>query len=251
MNVNTAAQWVNTNVVPYIKEVNIGWIVVGNEMVPGPTANLVAQAMNNILSGLNSAGITTVKISTAINDYALGVFSPRSLPSAASFTPEATASLQGIVTWLSATNNPLFINVYPYFAFASKPYDVPLDYVLFNATRPVIDGNNKYYSLFEAMVDGFYAAMEKIGGDGVTLVVSETGWPIDGNVPYTNKQNAHIYNQKLVDKMKKGGTPRKPTTMLDIFIFSMFSSENKETAGGERNWGFYYPNLDPVYQLVF
>ncbi|KMT20022.1 hypothetical protein BVRB_1g000420 [Beta vulgaris subsp. vulgaris] len=247
MNTNTAMQWVNTNIVPFIREVDIGWITVGNEMVPGPNANLIPQAMNNLLSALNSARITNIKISTVVNANVLGVSSP---PSAGTFSDEASATMQGIVTWLNGTNNPLLINVYPYIAFASNPTQIPLDYALFNAQQPVIDGEYTYYSLFEAMVDAFYAALEKIGANNLNVVVSETGWPNAGNDPYTSKQNAQTYNQELIDKMKQTGTPRRPNNILDIFIFSMFN-EDKKAVGVEQNWGFHYPNMDAVYPLTF
>ncbi|CAO2834712.1 unnamed protein product [Amaranthus hypochondriacus] len=247
MNTNTAEQWVNTNVVPYTSEVDIGWITVGNEMVPSTTASFIPQAMNNILSALNAAGLTQIKISTVVNANVLSVSSP---PSAASFSPESIAFMQGISIWLAGTNNPLMVNLYPYFAYASNPSKIPLDYALFNTTQPVIDGNYKYFSLFEAMVDGFYTALEKIGGNNVTLVVSETGWPTKGNDPYTSTQNAEFYNQRLINKMKTVGTPKRPNDLLYIFIFAMFN-ENKKAPGVEQNWGMYYPNMDPVYPLKF
>uniref|UniRef100_A0A803MKD9 Glucan endo-1,3-beta-D-glucosidase n=2 Tax=Chenopodium quinoa TaxID=63459 RepID=A0A803MKD9_CHEQI len=246
MGVDFAMEWVNSNVVPYANEVDIEWIIVGNEMVPGPSADLIPQAMNNILSGLNSARLSNIKVSTVVNVNVLGVSSPPS----ASFSAETNKSMQGIVAWLAGTKNPLFINVFPYLALASRPKEIPLDYALFNAQQPIIDGTYKYYSLFEAMVDAFYVALGNIGGDSVTLVVSETGWPTAGNDPYTSKQNAQTYNQKLIDKMKRTGTPRKPKNLLDIFIFSVFN-EDKRAAGIYQNWGIHYPSLEPVYPLTF
>lgn len=138
MNLNTAMQWLNTNVEPYAKDVNIGWITLGNEMVPGePNAELIPQAMNNIQSGLNSAGLTNIKVSTVVSYSVLGVSYP---PSAGDFSSEATQLMTMIITWLAATNNPLLINVYPYLAFASDPQQVSLDFALFNPKQPIVDG---------------------------------------------------------------------------------------------------------------
>ncbi|KAL2926507.1 Lichenase-2 [Bienertia sinuspersici] len=206
--------------------------------------------MNNILSGLQAAGLTEIKVSTVVTVDVLGVSAP---PSAATFCPKASAIMEGIAVWLAGTNNPLFISVYPYSTFAANPYQIGLDYALFRARQPVIDGQYKYYSLFEAMVDAFYAAMDKVGGGNITVVVAETGWPTVGKDPYdpfTNKQNAHKYNQNLIDKMKDTGTPRKPLNILDIFIYAMYS-ENEKPKGVDQNWGFHYPNMDLVYPLKF
>ncbi|KAL2926505.1 Lichenase-2 [Bienertia sinuspersici] len=245
MDVNAAMKWVNTNVAPYIKEVDIKWITVGNEMVPGPGSNLIPQAMNNILSGLNAAGISQVKVSTVVNAAVLGASSP---PSAGTFSADASADMQGIVVWLAGTNNPLLVNLYPYFAYAENPGQISLDYALFKAQQPVVDGQYSYYSLFEAMVDAFNAALEKVSASNVTIVVSETGWPSAGNDPYTSKENAQSYNQNLIDKMKSKGTPRKPSNIMDIFIFAMFN-EDKKPSGVEQNWGLHYPNMDPVTNI--
>uniref|UniRef100_A0A803L085 Glucan endo-1,3-beta-D-glucosidase n=1 Tax=Chenopodium quinoa TaxID=63459 RepID=A0A803L085_CHEQI len=184
MNGNAAVEWVNTNVVPYAKDVNIGWIAVGNELVSAdPAAALITQAMGNILNALNAAQLTGIHVSTAISGRVLGVTYP---PSAGDFNNESKEIMIAIIKWLQTINSPLFINVYPYFAFASSPTDIPLNYALFNATNPVIDGPYTYTSLFDAMVDSFYAALDKNGGENLAVVVSETGWPTAGFEPYTS-----------------------------------------------------------------
>ncbi|XP_021748870.1 lichenase-2-like [Chenopodium quinoa] len=248
MNGNAAVEWVNTNVVPYAKDVNIGWIAVGNELVSAdPAAALITQAMGNILNALNAAQLTGIHVSTAISGRVLGVTYP---PSAGDFNNESKEIMIAIIKWLQTINSPLFINVYPYFAFASSPTDIPLNYALFNATNPVIDGPYTYTSLFDAMVDSFYAALDKNGGENLAVVVSETGWPTAGFEPYTSIQNAQTYNQKLIDKVKATGTPRRPSALLDCFIFAMFN-EDQKGEGVEQNWGLHYPNASPVYPLTF
>ncbi|XP_021748872.1 glucan endo-1,3-beta-glucosidase-like [Chenopodium quinoa] len=96
----------------------------------------------------------------------LGVASP---PPAASFSNDAGADMQGIITWLAGTNNPLLINVHPCYVFASNPYKITLDYALFSAKQPIVDGVTRYYSLFEAMVDAVYAASSRVGGSNVAV----------------------------------------------------------------------------------
>ena len=142
------------------------------------------------------------------------------------------------------------INSYPYLAYSSDPQHVSLDYALFKSTSPVVtDGSYKYYNLFDAMLDAYHAAFEKIGVSNLTLVVSETGWPSAGYEPYTSKLNSQAYNKNLVQHVRGGkGTPSRPDQRLNVFIFEMFNEDLKQ-AGIEHNFGVFYPNKKPVYPL--
>lgn len=57
-----ATRWVNRNVAPYKNNVSFGWITLGNEVIPGPFANCVAPAMNNIRNALRSIGLFRTKV---------------------------------------------------------------------------------------------------------------------------------------------------------------------------------------------
>lgn len=55
-----ASVWVNAHVVPYYEKVNIAYITVGNEVVPGDAAApFVANAIKNIMQALVTAGVKT------------------------------------------------------------------------------------------------------------------------------------------------------------------------------------------------
>ncbi|XP_074265084.1 glucan endo-1,3-beta-glucosidase-like [Silene latifolia] len=244
---NVANQWVATNVVPYKDDVIFGWIALGNEIVPAVASSSIPGAMQNIQQALNSVGLTGIKVTTVVNTAVLGASYP---PSAGEFNDASSGFMKGIINWLQSTNNPLLVTLYPYMAYASDPVNISLGYAQFNPENPIIDGQFKYYSLFEAMVDAFYAALEKNGGPNVPLVVAETGWPTAGNDPYTSVSNAQTYNQNLINKMKNVGTPKRGSSILDIFIFAMFN-ENQKPAGVEQNWGIHYPTMEPVYPLTF
>lgn len=171
-------------------------------------------------------------------------------PSAGAFSDAAAGPLKDIIQVLASSGAPILINVYPYFAYASNPGQISLDYALFRSTSPVeVDGNLNYYNLFDAMVDSFYAALEKIGGGGVGIGISETGWPSKGNEPFTSIDNAETYNKNFVKHVTSGiGTPRRPNVKYDGILFEMFN-EDLKAAGAEQNFGLFYPDTHPVYPL--
>lgn len=145
------------------------------------------------------------------------------------------------------------INVYPYLAYKSEPGNVRLDYAQFTATDTVVqDGDYSYRNMFDAMVDAFLAAMEKAGGN-VRVVVSESGWPSDGNGNATTSELAGTYNKNFMNHiLAKEGTPRRPDEYIEGFIFAMFN-ENQKPSGEEQHFGLFYPNKQPspVYDVPF
>ncbi|KAI9122900.1 hypothetical protein K1719_005789 [Acacia pycnantha] len=85
--------------------------------------------------------------------------------------------MTGILGFLATQANPLLVNLYPYFAYASDPKNIRLDYAQFSATDIVVqDGSFGYSNLLDAMIDSFYWAMENAGFADVEVVVS-SGWP--------------------------------------------------------------------------
>ncbi|XP_044511522.1 glucan endo-1,3-beta-glucosidase-like [Mangifera indica] len=245
-----ATAWVIAHVQPYANSVKIGWITVGNEVIPGPFAPFVGQAITNVRTALASVGLPPIPVTTVVAMTALSVSYP---PSAGAFSNDSLDAMRSIVQSLASAGSqkptPLMINVYPYFAYASNPVDISLDYAMFKGATPVVDGELKYFSLFDAMVDSFYAALEKINASNVPLIIGETGWPSAGNEPKTNKENAHMYNQNLIVHIKGNGTPRKPGQLLTAFFFAMFN-ENLKAPGVEQNFGLFTPQKQPVYPLL-
>nr|DAD24421.1 TPA_asm: hypothetical protein HUJ06_025885 [Nelumbo nucifera] len=206
----------------------------------------VAPAMNNIYNALLSIGLDRVKVTTAVPSNVLGRSYP---PSAGAFTPEVAGYMKEIATFLFHTGAHLMINVYPYFAYVSDPTHISLDYALFKSKGPVVvDGSLKYYNLFDAMVDAFNAALEKIDAADVLVAISESGWPSAGNEPCTSIANAQTYNMNLINHVTKGGTPRRPEHLMDTFMFAMFN-EDLKPAGVEQSFGFFHPDMKPVYPL--
>ncbi|XP_054805410.1 glucan endo-1,3-beta-glucosidase-like [Prosopis cineraria] len=149
-----------------------------------------------------------VKVTTSVSPKVLGKSYP---PSAGQFEDSVSNFMTDVTNFLHSIGAPLLINAYPYSALVNDPQHVALEPVLFQAKKPlVIDGEPEYFNLFDVMVDAFVAAAAKVvGREGVRVVVSETGWPVKGNEPYTCVENARNYNRNLKDHVERvGGTPR-------------------------------------------
>ncbi|VYS51355.1 unnamed protein product [Arabidopsis thaliana] len=241
-----ALNWVKTFIAPY-KNVAFNWITVGNEVIEGEIGRYVPQAMKNIKAALTEIGNSKIHVTTVISTAALANSYP---PSAGVFKPAITELITEIVSILSSTDSPLMVNVYPYFAYASDPSHVSLEYATFRSTSPVVtDGKYQYTNIFDATLDAFNVALEKINHGSVKVYVAETGWPTRGNDPYTSVENARAYNQGLLKKLTTGkGTPRRPNVPVITFFFEMFNEDLKQGAV-EQSFGFFDPNMAPVYDM--
>ncbi|THU66007.1 hypothetical protein C4D60_Mb05t09670 [Musa balbisiana] len=243
-----AAQWVNTNVKPHAdKDVRFRCICAGNEIIPGGLAEYVLPAMRNLDRALRAAALA-VPVTTAVHMATLGASYP---PSHGAFSDAARPVMASVVGFLAANNYPLLVNVYPYFAYADNPRDIRLDYALGTSDFAVVqDGSLGYTNLLDAMVDAMYSALEKVGGRGLQVIISETGWPSDGGFAAT-RENARTYNNKVVRRVRANrGTPKRPSSPLETYIFAMFN-ENRKPAGVERNFGLFYPDATEVYHVDF
>lgn len=185
------------------------------------------------------------KATTVVHAAVLGASSP---PSAGTFSDTARPVINGIIQFLSSQKSPLLVNLYPYFAYASDPINIRLDYAQFTASQAVVqDGDLSYSNLFDAMLDSFYWAMEKEGITDVNIVISETGWPHDGNGYFTTPELAATYNRNFIQHVGNG-TPKKPNGSVQGFIFAVFDEDEKDP-GVEQNWGLFSPNMQPNYDI--
>ncbi|XP_010907249.1 glucan endo-1,3-beta-glucosidase [Elaeis guineensis] len=246
-NTSAANDWVQQNVKAYSSSVSFKYIAVGNEVIPGAQAQYVLPAMRNIYSALSSAGLQNqIKVSTSVATSVLAESSP---PSHGVFSSAALTYLRPIVQFLASNGAPLLVNVYPYFSYVDSQGTININYALFTSSGTVVtDGQYKYQNLFDAIVDAVYAALEKVGGSNVTIVVSESGWPSAGGYAATIN-NAKTYNQNLINHVGQG-TPRRPGKTIEAYIFEMFN-ENQKSAGVEQNFGLFYPSTQPVYTINF
>ncbi|CAE5972252.1 unnamed protein product [Arabidopsis arenosa] len=206
--------WFVTNIEPYLADVNITFITVGNEIIPGE-----------------------------IGSYSYP-------PSAGDFTPQAREQLTPVLKFLAQTNTPILVNIYPYFAYAADPINIHLDCAIFNTDAVVVqDGPLGYSNMFDVIFDAFVWAMEKEGVKDLPMVVTETGWPSAGNKNLTTPEIASMYNGNFVKHVESGkGTPKRPNNSINGFLFATFN-ENQKPAGTEQNFGLYYTDMKPIYKL--
>ncbi|KAF5177338.1 Glucan endo-1,3-beta-glucosidase [Thalictrum thalictroides] len=248
---SAAATWVETNVRNF-PDVRIKYIAVGNEVSPAKNQQYVSfvfPAMQNIYSAIVAAGLQDqIRVSTAIDT---GVVTNSFPPSNGVFTDDARSFLVPIIRFLADNSRaPLLVNIYPYFAILGDQ-NLKLSYGLFTNSEPEFTdpGNNLVYqNLFDAILDSVYGALEKAGGSGLEIVVSESGWPSAGNREAT-VDNARTYNQNLINHVGKG-SPKTSGRPIETYVFAMFN-ENRKDPGTEQNFGLFNPNQQPVYPINF
>lgn len=127
-------------------------------------------------------------------------------PSAGAFRDEISIPLMlPILQFISSTASYVFINPYPYFAWAADSNVVSINYALFATGADqviVIDGSYTYTNLLDAQIDALIAAMESINCGGTNIAIGETGWPSNGDAgqPGANLKSAATYDRRLVRK---------------------------------------------------
>ncbi|CAM0885228.1 unnamed protein product [Alopecurus aequalis] len=233
---SNAAAWVQANVQAY-QGLIIKYIVAGNEVQDPDTQNIVP-AIRNLNAALSAVGLGGIKVSTAARfDVVTNTFPPSNGVFKESYMTD-------VVRLLAST-------VYPYFAYRDDPVNIQLNYATFQPGTSVRDNNNglTYTCLFDAMVDAIYAALERAGTPGLRLVVSESGWPSASGFAAT-PDNARAYNQGLIDHVS-GGTPKRPGTTLETYIFAMFNENFKLGDLVEKHFGLFNPDKSPAYPIRF
>ncbi|EPS73917.1 hypothetical protein M569_00835, partial [Genlisea aurea] len=252
-----ADDWVRNNVAAYHPATAIEAVAVGNEVFVDAhdTTRFLLPAMYNVYEALVKRNLQDeIRVSSPIALSALRSSYP---PSAGAFRAELVESVfRPMLEFLRKTGSALMVNVYPFFAYESNAAVIPLDYALFRENPGVVDPGNglRYFSLFDAQLDAVFAAMSALKYDDLPIVVSETGWPSKGDSKEVGAavENAAAYNGNLIRRvLRGGGTPRRPSADLTVFLFALFNENKKPGPTSERNFGLFYPDETRVYDVPF
>ncbi|CAK9184713.1 unnamed protein product [Ilex paraguariensis] len=250
-----AQTWIEQHVQPYLPQTKITCITVGNEILSGNDTQLMAYllpAMQTMHEALVNLGLSKqVYVTTAHSLAILGNSFP---PSSGTFRQDLAERIQPILSFHSQTNSPFLINAYPFFAYKDNPGQVSLEYVLFQPNPGFTDPNTNlnYDNMLYAQIDAVYSAMKAMGHTDVRVKISETGWPSKGdpNEVGATPQNAQLYNGNLLRRIaQQQGTPAKSSVPIDVYVFALFNENQKPGPASERNYGLFYPNGTPVYNV--
>jgi hypothetical protein len=211
--------------------------------------------MHRIKHSLTTFGLHKIKVGTPL---AMDVLQTSFPPSSGTFRNDIALSvIKPMLEFLHVTNSFFFIDVYPFFAWASDPVNINLDYALFESNNITVTDSGTglvYTNLFDQMVDAVYFAMERLGFPDIQIFIAETGWPNGGDLDQigANIHNAATYNRNFVKKVTKKpltGTPARPSSILPSFIFALYNENLKTGLGTERHFGLLYPNGSSIYEI--
>ncbi|XLR19394.1 hypothetical protein S83_047306 [Arachis hypogaea] len=251
-------QWVRKNVVPFYPHTLIRYLLVGNEVISSTkndTWQHLVPAMRNIKRSLRSFRINKVKVGTP---SAMDVLESSFPPSNGAFRKDIAAPImKPMLKFLDRTKSFFFLDVYPFFAWASDPTNIKLEYALLESKNITVTDSGTglvYSNLFDQMVDAVYFAMKRVGYPNIRIFIAETGWPNKGDIDQigANIFNAAAYNRNFVKKVMTKppvGTPARPGWVLPSFIFALYNENQKPGPGTERHFGLLFPNGSMVYDI--
>ncbi|TYJ26473.1 hypothetical protein E1A91_A07G121400v1 [Gossypium mustelinum] len=213
-----ARNWLQQRVQPHLPQTRITCITMGNEVFKTYDHQLwsnLLPAMQTVYNALVDLGLD--KQVTVTSAHSLDILSISFPPSAGSFRQD-------------------------------------LDYVLFQSNQGTVDPitNLKYDNMLYAQVDAVYSAIKAMGHTDIEVRISETGWPSrgDDDEAGATPENAGLYNGNLLKRIEeKQSTPAKPNVPVDIYVFALFNENLKPGPASEGNYGLYYPNGTPVYNI--
>lgn len=247
---DAANGWVNDNIRPLYPATNIKYIAVGNEVLTSTTyGSYLVPAMRNIQTAIENVNLqNNIKVSTTHSSGVTNGFPP----SKGVFRNDVKDIMSSLLQFLSDHGSPFMANIYPYFSYNGNRGSISLDYALFRSTSTVVqDEGRSYINLFDALVDTLLSAMEDLGYRNIPLIVTESGWPSGGNDVAT-VDNARVYNNNLIRHVLSNvGTPKRPGTSIETYIFALFNENRKAGDETERHFGLFYPNQQSVYSVNF
>ncbi|XP_047318636.1 probable glucan endo-1,3-beta-glucosidase A6 isoform X2 [Impatiens glandulifera] len=260
-NQSIADEWIQSQILPFYPKTKIRYVLVGNEILSSSDRNTqlsLVPSMYRIQKSLAKFGLLRkVRVTTSL---AMDVLQASYPPSNGTFRADiSTQIIKPMLKFLNRAKSFVFIDVYPYFAWASDPVNINLDYALLSAnnikvTDPVT--GLTYTNILDQMIDAVYFAMKRMGYPKLRIFIAETGWPNGGDIDQTgaNVNNAAIYNRNVIKKFTTVpaiGTPAKPGVVIQAVLFALYNENMKTGQGSERHFGVLYPNGSSIYGLDF
>ncbi|XP_010929487.1 glucan endo-1,3-beta-glucosidase 1 isoform X2 [Elaeis guineensis] len=254
----TAVAWVARHVLSFLPSTLISAIAVGDEVPASlPSAlPLLLPALRSLSSALSSSADPPIKLSTPLP---FSIILDPFPPSQAFFNQTLASSfLLPLLEFLSDTDSPLMLNLYPYYALMQSRGVIPLDNSLFKPLPPSleeVDPNTllHYTNVFDAMIDAAYFSMKNLNVTDVPILITETGWPSNGSrkdEPFATKDNADTYNSNVIKHiLDRSGTPLHPEITSSVYIYELFNEDLRPGPVSEGNWGLFYGSGTPVYLL--
>lgn len=253
----TATSWIRRNVAAYHPSTRIAAVSLGDEVLSSlsSAAPLLLPALRSLHAALVYSNLhNDVFVSTP---HSASVILNPFPPSQAFFNQTLETFILPLLHFLSQTNSPLMLNLYPYYVFMQNRNLVPLENTLFKPlpfSKQMLDPNTllHYTNLLDAMIDAAYFSMKNLNVTDVTVLVTETGWPSrgDSKEPYATPSNALTYNSNLIKHvLDRSGTPLHPETTSSVYIYELFNEDLRSPPVSEANWGLFYGNATPAYLL--
>ncbi|KAF5945843.1 hypothetical protein HYC85_016071 [Camellia sinensis] len=228
-NPDHALTWVKENVQAYLPETHIRGIAVGNEVLGGTDQSLFESllgAVKNIYNATKELQLDkVVQISTAHSE---AVFNNSYPPSSCTFKESIAQYMKPLLEFFSQTGQLR--------EYMIRKHDLHYD------------------NMLDAEIDAAYTALEDAGYKKMEVIVTETGWASDGdqNEAAATVSNARTYNYNLRKRLaKRKGTPRRPKSVLKVYVFAMFNEDSKPGPASERNFGLFKADGNISYDIGF
>lgn len=255
---SAAKDWVDRNVTRYNFDggVKIRYVAVGNEPFLKSYNNSFLKttfpALQNIQNALNEADVgDAIKATVPLNADVYESPSNSNVPSSGRFRPDIADLMTEIVQFLKKNNAPFTVNIYPFLSLYGND-NFPIEYAFFDGSaQPIIDNGLKYTNVFDANFDTLVSALNAVGLRDLPIIVGEVGWPTDGdknaNIPMTQR----FYTGLLKRLSSKQGTPLRPNTDIEVYLFGLLDEDAKSIAPGafERHWGIFRYDGQPKFQM--
>ncbi|KAH7666290.1 Glycoside hydrolase family 17 protein [Dioscorea alata] len=255
---DSAKLWVKKNVTRFNFEggVNITYVAVGNEpflkSYNGSFLKTTLPALKNIQSALSDAGYAdTIKVTVPLNADVYESPADNPVPSAGRFRADIRDLMTQMVEFFHQTGAPFTVNIYPFLSLYGNP-DFPVDFAFFDGgSPPLIDGNIQYTNVFDANFDTLVSALNSIGFGDLPIIIGEVGWPTDGDINANANLAQRFYNGLLKRLTANQGTPLRPNTYIEAYLFGLIDEDAKSIAPGafERHWGIFTFDGQPKYPL--